>query len=201
MTDKQIYQIGLTMINGVGDILARHLLEALGDAEAVFTEKRQSLEKISGIGDSIIAEIKRADVLLRAEKELAFAQKNGISIYFLKDMNYPERLRECPDAPVLFYFKGNADLNAAHIISVVGTRRASAYGQEVTERLLRDLSVIFPDLLVVSGLAYLRSSECVEEPIAHGGRIGAWFGSYLSSRASLYGGRDVGAGRFIDRLS
>ena len=88
MTDKQIYQIGLTMINGVGDILARHLLEALGDAEAVFTEKRQSLEKISGIGDSIIAEIKRADVLLRAEKELAFAQKNGISIYFLKDMNY-----------------------------------------------------------------------------------------------------------------
>ena len=85
MTDKQIYQIGLTMINGVGDILARHLLEALGDAEAVFTEKRQSLEKIPGIGDSIIAEIKRADVLLRAEKELAFAQKNGISIYFLKD--------------------------------------------------------------------------------------------------------------------
>ena len=154
MTDKQIYQIGLTMINGVGDILARHLLEALGDAEAVFTEKRQSLEKISGIGDSIITEIKRADVLLRAEKELAFAQKNGISIYFLKDMNYPERLRECPDAPVLFYFKGNADLNAAHIISVVGTRRASTYGQEVTERLLRDLSVIFPDLLVVSGLAY-----------------------------------------------
>ena len=49
MTDKQIYQIGLTMINGVGDILARHLLEALGDAEAVFTEKRQSLEKIPAI--------------------------------------------------------------------------------------------------------------------------------------------------------
>ena len=79
MTDKQIYQIGLTMINGVGDILARHLLEALGDAEAVFTEKRQSLEKIPGIGDSIIAEIKRADVLLRAEKELAFALFIGLA--------------------------------------------------------------------------------------------------------------------------
>ena len=44
MTDKQIYQIGLTMINGVGDILARHLLEALGDAEAVFTEKREQVQ-------------------------------------------------------------------------------------------------------------------------------------------------------------
>lgn len=41
MTDKRIYQIGLTMINGVGDILARHLLQALGEAEAVFTEKQQ----------------------------------------------------------------------------------------------------------------------------------------------------------------
>ena len=166
----------------------------------MFTEKRQSLEKIPGIGDSIIAEIKRADVLLRAEKELAFAQKNGISIYFLKDMNYPERLRECPDAPVLFYFKGNADLNAAHIISVVGTRRASAYGQEVTERLLRDLSVIFPDLLVVSGLAYgidicahrnaLKSQLPTVGVLAHGLIV-----SIL--RASLYGGRDVGAGGLL----
>ena len=41
MTDKLIYQIGLTMINGVGDILARHLLQTLGDAEAVFAEKQQ----------------------------------------------------------------------------------------------------------------------------------------------------------------
>ena len=72
----------------------------------MFTEKRQSLEKIPGIGDSIITEIKRADVLLRAEKELAFAQKNGISIYFLKDMNYPERLRECPDASGFILFQG-----------------------------------------------------------------------------------------------
>ncbi len=142
------------MINGVGDILARHLLEVLGDAEAVFTEKSRALAKVPGVGDSIIAEIKRADVLLRAERELAFARKNDISIYFLGDANYPRRLLECPDAPVLFYFKGHADLDAARVISVVGTRRASVYGQELTERLLRDLSAIFPDLLIVSGLAY-----------------------------------------------
>ncbi len=63
MTDKQIYQIGLTMINGVGDILARHLLQALGDAEAVFTEKRQSLGGSRVSAHSIAAEIKRAEVL------------------------------------------------------------------------------------------------------------------------------------------
>ena len=57
MTDKRIYQIGLTMINGVGDILARHLLQALGEAEAVFTEKQQLLGRIPGIGSNIAAEI------------------------------------------------------------------------------------------------------------------------------------------------
>lgn len=154
MTDKQIYQIGLTMINGVGDILARHLLESMGDAEAIFTEKQRLLEKIPGIRGTLAAEIKRPEVLMRAEKELTFVQKNGIDIYFLTDRNYPERLGECPDAPVLFYYKGKADLNASRIVSIVGTRQATPYGQELTERLLKDLSASLPDVLIVSGLAY-----------------------------------------------
>lgn len=154
MIDKQIYQIGLTMINGVGDVLARHLLEAIGDAEAVFTERPNALAKIPGIGRTIVSEIKKADTLLKAEKELDFVRKNGISIHFLTDSAYPIRLRECPDAPILFYFKGNTDLNASRVISVVGTRRPSDYGLELTERLVRELAEYFPDLLVISGLAY-----------------------------------------------
>lgn len=154
MTDKQIYQIGLTMINGIGDILARQLLESVGDAEAIFTEKQRLLEKIPGIRGALAAEIKRPEVLLRAEKELSFVQKNNISIYFLTDTHYPERLGECPDAPVLFYYKGKADLNAARVVSIVGTRQATPYGQELTEQLLKDLSASFPDVLIVSGLAY-----------------------------------------------
>lgn len=154
MTNEQIYQIGLTMINGVGDILARHLLQSLGNAEAVFTEKQALLEKIPGIGSKLAAEIKRPEVLKRAEKEGAFIEKNHISPYFFTEDNYPKRLRECPDAPILFYFKGNTDLNAQRIISVVGTRNATEYGKELTEALLRDLAITIPNLLVVSGLAY-----------------------------------------------
>lgn len=154
MTDRRIYQIGLTMINGVGDILARQLLQTIGDAETVFSEKQQALERIPGIGNTLAAEIKRADVLLRAEKELAFIEKNQITSYFLTDATYPLRLKECADAPVLFYFKGCANLNARRIVSVVGTRHATEYGRELTETLLRDLAQIIPDLLVVSGLAY-----------------------------------------------
>lgn len=154
MTDKQIYQIGLTMINGVGDILARQLLQALGDAEVVFTEKKQNLEKIPGIGSLTAAEIKRPEVLLQAERELAFIEKNQITCYYLADETYPKRLKECPDAPILFYYKGTADLDAARIISIVGTRHATEYGRAVTEELVQTLSLSFPDLLIVSGLAY-----------------------------------------------
>ena len=140
MTDKQIYQIGLTMINGVGDILARHLLQSLGNAEAIFKEKQALLEKIPGIGSKLAAEIKHPDVLRRAEKEVRFIEKNHLSYYFLTDTNYPTRLKECPDAPILFYFKGNADLNSQRIISVVGTRTPTEYGKELTQTLLQNLS-------------------------------------------------------------
>ncbi len=154
MTDKTIYQLGLTMINGVGDILARHLLEAVGDAEEIFKEKAARLERIPGISRALIAEIKRPEVLRQAEKELDFIRKNQIDTYFLADKKYPERLKECPDAPVLFYFKGQADLSSRHILSIVGTRRATDYGKCQTEQLIARLAASFPDLLIVSGLAY-----------------------------------------------
>lgn len=154
MTNEQIYQIGLTMINGVGDILARHLLQTLGNAEAIFAEKKQSLEKIPGIGNTLATEIKRPEVLLRAEKEADFIEKNRIDCLFMTDDHYPTRLKECPDAPILLYFKGNTDLNAKRIISIVGTRNATGYGRDIIESFVKDLSERIPDLLIVSGLAY-----------------------------------------------
>lgn len=154
MTENLIYQIGLTMINGVGDILARQLLQALGSAEAVFSEKQQLLERIPGIGSITAAEIKRPDVLLRAEKELAFIEKNQISCYFLTNPDYPKKLKECADAPVLFYYKGKGNPETSRTISIVGTRNATDYGRELTEVLIKELATSFPDLLIISGLAY-----------------------------------------------
>lgn len=154
MKNQLIYQIGLTMINGVGDILARHLLESFGSAEAIFTEKKQLLEKVPGIGSTLSTEIKRPEVLLRAEKEMAFIERNQITPYFLTDKTYPERLRQCVDAPILFYFKGETNLNASKVISIIGTRQATDYGRELTNEFVKQLSESFPDLLIVSGLAY-----------------------------------------------
>ncbi|MDR2970102.1 MAG: DNA-processing protein DprA [Tannerellaceae bacterium] len=154
MENNFICQIGLTMINGIGDVLARHLLEALGSAEAIFSASPRLLEKIPGIGGKHIAEIRRPEVLRLAEKEAAFTEKHRIKTFFITEPDYPARLRECQDAPVMIYFKGNADLNASRMISIVGTRKSTPYGRALTETLIHDLSAIYPDLLIISGLAY-----------------------------------------------
>lgn len=189
MTDKRIYQIGLTMINGVGDVLARQLLQTFGDAEAVFAEKRQTLEKIPGFGSLTATAVKSPEVLLQAEKELTFIEKNQISCYFLTDESYPKRLKECSDAPVLLYFKGKTDLNSTHIVSIVGTRHITEYGRTMTEELIHALSASYPDLLVVSGLAYGVDICAHRSALKYGlptvSCAGSWSGPHLSFLTSL----------------
>lgn len=148
--------IALTMLQGVGDVLARALLQYFGTAEEVFTSHRRILEKIPGIGEYTARRIDEGknEALKRAEKEVAFIEKKDLRVYAITENDYPKRLRECQDAPVVFYYKGKADLNAKKIVSIVGTRRATDYGRMLTERLVRELAEACPDLVVVSGLAY-----------------------------------------------
>jgi DNA processing protein len=155
MNDQNlIYQIGSTLIKGIGNITAKQAIETLGDVSLLFTEKAHRLERIPGISRKIIAEIHRPEVLRRAEQEITFIEKNKITTLFIQDEHYPHRLKECVDAPVLLYFKGKANLNAQKIISIVGTRNASPYGKEMTNHLLQDIAKTYPETLVVSGLAY-----------------------------------------------
>jgi DNA processing protein len=149
-----LYQIGITLVKGIGNINARQVIETLGDASLLFKEKAPLLERIPGISRKIIAEIHRPEVLQRAEKEISFIEKNKITPLFIKDGNYPQRLKECIDAPMLLYFRGSSDLNAEKVVSIVGTRKASGYGREMTEKLLSDFAAAYPEMLVVSGLAY-----------------------------------------------
>jgi len=149
--------IGLTMLKGIGDILARQLLQYFGnEAKGVFTATKHVLEKVPGIGtlkaESILQS--RSDALARAGKELDFVEKHGIRLFSIPDEDYPARLRECEDAPLVFYYRGNADLNAPRVLSVVGTRNATDYGDKQTALLMKELSDMFSDVLIVSGLAY-----------------------------------------------
>lgn len=155
-SDELLYKLALTQISGVGDVLAKNLLAYCGSAELVFKTKKSQLEKIPGIGEitarTIYAEIHNKAVLERCEREIAFIEKHAIEVLFFNDQNYPQRLKYCNDSPILLFYKGNANLNAEKIISVVGTRNMTNYGSSIVENLIKDLKD--SGILVVSGLAY-----------------------------------------------
>jgi len=122
--------------------------------DGVFKEKEKNLMKIPGVGEVNAQRIVSQNVLDRARLEVDFILKNNIQTYFYLDDNYPARLKNCSDAPIILYFKGNANLNERRIISVVGTRNATNYGKEICEELIRSFSERSYPILVVSGLAY-----------------------------------------------
>ncbi|MCK4360783.1 MAG: DNA-processing protein DprA [Bacteroidales bacterium] len=147
-----LYQIGITLIPGVGDIVGKKLIAYCGSVEAVFKEKKKLLLKIPGIGKSTVNSIINQNILERAEEEIRFIEKYKIDTLFYLDDKYPYRLKQCEDSPMLLFYKGTADLNAPKIISIVGTRKASEYGKEICSSLIEGL--IEQNILIVSGLAY-----------------------------------------------
>lgn len=89
-----------------------------------------------------------------AKRELEWCEKNKIRYLHARHPDYPQRLKECIDAPIGIFFLGNANLNAEHIISIVGTRQSTAYGHDMIRRIIQDLKRMVPDVIIVSGLAY-----------------------------------------------
>ncbi len=152
--DSLLYRVALSMVPGIGGVLARNLVAYVGSVEGIFSESVQRLKKIPGIGEVNAHRVREAGTLSRAAEELQFIEKNGIRAFFYLDDDYPHRFRNCPDAPVLFYYKGTANLDLPRVISIVGTRNATEYGRQMCDELLKELANRGYDLLVVSGLAY-----------------------------------------------
>lgn len=148
------HKIALGLIPRIGDINARKLVSHFGSVEAIFNEPYRNLVKIPGIGSGIAAYITDRSYLQIAEKEAEYVIKHNIKTYFYLDNDYPFRLRQCDDSPVVFYFKGTCDLNSIKILSIVGTRNATAHGKERCEKIIADLAASHPDLIIISGLAY-----------------------------------------------
>jgi len=148
------HKIALGLIPRIGDINARKLVSHFGSVEAIFHEPYRNLINIPGIGSGIAKYISERSYLDTAEKEAEYVLKNNIRTYFYLDNDYPYRLRQCDDSPVVFFFMGDCDLNSAKILSVVGTRNATTRGREICDKIISGLALGHPDLIIVSGLAY-----------------------------------------------
>lgn len=152
MNNGLLYEVALTLVPGIGDVNGKKLVSYCGGAEAVFCEKKKALARIPGIGEKTVESIISQNVLPRAEKELLFAERNGVRILYYLNSDYPKRLQHCYDSPMVLYCKGHSDLNVDKVIGVVGTRNITDYGRIMTDNIISEL--IDDDVFVVSGLAY-----------------------------------------------
>jgi DNA processing protein len=150
-----LFQLALTLLPGVGPVIAKNLISYCRSPETVFKEKKQALLAIPNVGEWVVQSIKqnKDEALRSAEKEMERMTKQNIKALFYTQADYPKRLKACNDAPILLFVKGNGNLNAAKTLAIVGTRQSTDYGKSVTEKIIHDLSG-HQDLLIISGLAF-----------------------------------------------
>lgn len=133
----------------------RELYNAWGSMADIVKQHAHPGQLAPNMPERLLAAFAHTDEhLKRADEEMRFAQDNNISIITLADEAYPQRLKACFDAPLALFFKGNANLNAKHCISIVGTRKATPYAADCIAQLTARLKQLCPDILIVSGLAY-----------------------------------------------
>ena len=152
--DELLYRIALSMLP-IKPQEQRMLLEAAGSATEVFHLSKRIEELIPDSNDKARAVMASMEgQLTGAAREIAFAERKNIRILTIDDDAYPYRLKQAEDAPTVLYYSGNADLNAKHIVSIVGTRSCTDYGKDLCRQFIADLKEAVPDLVVLSGLAY-----------------------------------------------
>ena len=134
------YTIALTRLTGVNHAVILQLYQSLGSGQAVYEQYKDRYQW--------------DEALHRAAVEMEFITKNNLQVLTLNNDDYPHRLSVCVDAPVILYYKGTADLNRQRVIDIVGTRHCTTYGQDLIHHFISDLRQQFPDVLIVSGLAY-----------------------------------------------
>ena len=153
MLEKELVALlTLQKAKGVGDIIAKKLIAHCGSAENVFAEKKSVLEKINGIGSITIKNLFDKENRIVAEREFDFIQKKKISSVSFQDENYPFKLKQCIDAPILLFQDGNINLENPRIISIVGTRKMTLYGRDFINQFIEELTPYNP--IIVSGFAY-----------------------------------------------
>jgi DNA processing protein len=140
------------MVPNVGAIQSKVLLEHFCSPENIFSASTRDLENVPGIGTIRARSIRSFRDFSIAEKEIRFMEKFMIRPILYNDDEYPKRLKHCDDPPTLLFYRGNADLNVAKVLSIVGTRQETDYGKQVLAEIMSGLRGT--EILVLSGLAY-----------------------------------------------
>lgn len=154
-SQETLNAIALTRLNYFNLSGLVQLYQLMGSATEVVQHRHKVRDIIPHVSDRLVEALKGMDEhLRRAEAEMAYNQEHGIQTVCLNDDNYPQRLKECDDAPLVLFYKGNAPLNQERTINIIGTRHCTTYGIDLIRRFVQDLKTLCPQVLIISGLAY-----------------------------------------------
>ncbi|MDY3852408.1 MAG: DNA-processing protein DprA [Prevotella sp.] len=154
-SQETLNAIALTRLNYFNLSGLVQLYQLMGSATEVVQHRHKVRDIIPHASDRLVEALKGMDEhLRRAEAEMAYNQEHGIQTICLNDDNYPQRLKECDDAPLVLFYKGNAPLNQERVINIIGTRHCTTYGIDLIRRFVQDLKTLCPQVLIISGLAY-----------------------------------------------
>ena len=149
-----IPKLALALIPGIGANTARMLISRCETADRIFQLNRRDLLSMPGIGTLLADRLLHPGTFQRAEEEIRFLEKEHLECRFLFDEDYPPRLAQCPDAPVIFFVKGEIPGPGFRMLSVVGTRNPTARGKQTTRDLIQGLVELGHPVVITSGLAY-----------------------------------------------
>ncbi len=147
------HQIAFALIKGNNPTLAQQILNRLGSEQEFFELSESTLASRLEFKGQFLGTAYRQQLLQQAEAEVEFIAQHNVKCHYFTDATYPQRLLECEDAPLMLFGLGDTNLNATHIVSIVGTRNATTYGVNFISHLVDELAQRLDDVLVISGLA------------------------------------------------
>lgn len=152
--DELTYRIAFASISGMGIDLAGKILDVIPSERDFFLMSENELRAVTGGKSKVYGRSYRNERLERALREQEFMSHTNVGVTYYTDSDFPARLLNAPDAPIMLYKCGDCDLNAQHVVSIVGTRKATVYGSHFCDSLVAELAQRVPGLVVVSGLAF-----------------------------------------------
>jgi DNA processing protein len=165
--------VAINMVEGLKSVHRAALIKTFGSAENVFRQKEMDLMAAAQFKGEVAQRIVHFN-FKDAEREIAVARRAGITLLTQEDENYPELLRNIPDPPAVLYVRGEF-IKDEIPVALVGSRKATPYGLNVTQALARDLAKV--GVTIVSGLARGVDARAHHAAVEAGGRTIAVLGS------------------------
>jgi DNA processing protein len=174
MEDIRKYWVGFNLVKGIGAVRLKALLDAFGEAKSAWEASPESLREV-GLNAKLIDHLAKVRTSISLDDVWQNIQNQGITVLTWNDEGYPARLQEVSPSPPVLYVRGRLTMEDHWAVAIVGTRRITAYGRQVTEQIVSVLA--HAGVTIVSGLARGIDGVAHKAALEAGGRTLAVLGS------------------------